>query len=81
MNGQPKKIIRIALDDYIKGLEGRISAETLGKVKDELKRDLPNMLKDEKKHVAYNKGNSNQHAHLFDPHHPITVTHIEETEL
>lgn len=78
---QPKKIVRIALDDYIKPLEGRIKAETLGKVRDELERYIPNMLKDEKKHVSYNKNDNNQHAFLIDPKHPIIVTHINETEL
>lgn len=83
MQQQPKKIIKIAFDDYLKALEHNVSAETLGKVRDELdkKRAIPNMLKDEKRRVAYDKNNQNQHAFIIDPSHPIVVTHIDESEL
>lgn len=81
MNNEPEKVIRIALDDYLSALKGRISSETLGKVEDELKRDIPNLLKDDKKRVEYNPNNSNQHAYILDPKHDVTVTRIKSEVL
>lgn len=78
---QPENIYRIALDDYLGALQGRISAETLGKVRDELGRNVPNLLKDPKKHVQYDARNENQHAHIVNPSHKITVTRIVMEEL
>lgn len=81
MNGGPKKVIKIALDDYIRGLRGIVDSETAGKIEDSLKRHIPNNLKDEKKRVRYDSNNANQHVFIYDPVHPVTVTHIQENEV
>lgn len=83
MHNAPKKLVRIAADDYIAGLTGILSAETLGKVADELTRQriLPNMLKDEKKRIAYDPKNDQQHIFIADPKHEIKVIKISEEVL
>lgn len=80
MNGTPQKLIRIAADDYISGLRGLISAETLGRVTDELTkaRVLPNMLKDESKRIRYDARNDQQHIFITDPSHEVKVIKISE---
>lgn len=77
-------IYRIAWDDYLLALEGNISQETLGKVKDELLKQnntIPNLLKDEKKRVVYDRQNVRQHALIVNPSHKITVMRIRNEEI
>jgi hypothetical protein len=73
----------MALDDYVMGLSGVVSETIIGQIKDELiqKKMLPNLLKDDKKHVAYDKNNARLHVFIVDPKHPITVIRTETEDL
>ena len=80
MNQQPEKIVSISLYDVMNGLKGMLSNELHGKILDELelRRAIPNLLKDDKKRVDYDPNNGNQHIYISDPKYPITVTHIKK---
>ena len=74
-------IVRIALDDYIDALSGLVKETTIGEVRDQLSRRIPNMLKDEKLRVRYDEKNESQHVYINNPKHQIKVIRVTEEGL